>query len=94
MSETTSIEKLAQDEYRGGVSPGAAAREICRMLGATGTAPTLRRLLEDMLADANRASTDRARILQDFADAAPDEAKEAKMASFRRMNRLEAHTKQ
>lgn len=90
------IEVWAKEEYREGVSPGAAARQLCRSLGASGAAPTLKRMLEDMLAAANRASFDRSVILDDFADAAPTAANAARLASFRRINahRVEAETVQ
>lgn len=54
MTADSLIEAWAKEEYRDGVSPGAAARQLCRSLGAGGVAPTLQRLLEDMLADFNR----------------------------------------
>lgn len=85
------LEQIAREQYREGVSAGAAARQICLVLGASGEYPTFTRMLEDMLADANRASADRSRILQAFADAAPEEAHEAKMDSFRRANGLDEH---
>ena len=90
MSDTTPpIERAARDEYREGVSAGAAARQLCRTLGISGQYPTLKRMLEDMLADANRAAADRGRILQAFAEADPEAAATAKTESFRRMNRLD-----
>ncbi len=45
------IEELVQREYREGVSAGAAARQLCRSLDGY---PSLKRLLEDMLADYNQ----------------------------------------
>lgn len=57
------IETWAAEEYREGVSPGAAARQLCRSLGAHGVAPTLKRLLEDMLSTANRASFERSQLI-------------------------------
>lgn len=86
MSENNPIETWAAEEYREGVSPGAAARQLCRSLGANGVAPTLKRLIEDLLADANRASFDRSQILSDFAEADPEAAAEAQLASFARNN--------
>lgn len=83
------LEQIARDEYREGVSPGAAMRQLCRMLGISGEYPTLQRLLEDVLADHNRASHDRNCILTDFAEVDAEAAKEAKMASFRRLNRMD-----
>lgn len=80
------IETWAAEEYRDGVSPGAAARQLCRSLGANGVAPTLKRLLEDMLSNANRRSFDRAMILNDFDEAAPDAAAAARAASDKRIN--------
>lgn len=78
------IERWAKEEYRRGVSAGAAARQLCRSLGAAGVAPTLKRILEDMLADYNRASSDRAQILDAFDEAAPVEASDARQESFER----------
>lgn len=83
------IEQWAQEEYRPGVSPGAAARQLCRLLGCTDVAPTLKRMLEDMLSNANRASFDRSQILSDFREADPEAAAEARKKSFRRINRLD-----
>lgn len=82
------VERLARDEFRDGVSAGAAARQLCRSLGATGTATSLKRMLEDMLADANRASFDRSMIPSAFERVDPVAANEARMESFRRINDL------
>lgn len=79
------IERLAQEEYREGVSAGAAARQLCRCLSHKSH---LRRMLEDMLGEANKSSHDRWRILDAFSQAAPDEADTARMASFRFMNNI------
>jgi hypothetical protein len=80
------IEQLTVEEYRPGVSPGAAARQLCRSLGVYGGAPTLKRLIEDMLDDANRSSHDRNLILSHFADVDPGAAAVAKHDSFLRSN--------
>lgn len=80
------IEKWCQEEYRDGVSPGAAARQLCRTLGCFEEAPTLRRLLEDMLSNANRASFDRSCILSAVDNAAPDDAPRIRRESFVRNN--------
>ena len=89
MTDTVNIvEQWAREEYREGVSAGAAARQLCRLLGISGQFPTLKRMLEDMLADANRANQDRSCILADFDEAAPEAAQEARLASFRRINRM------
>ncbi len=56
------IETWAAEEYREDVSAGAAARQLCRSLGIAGSAPTLRRLLEDLLGEAN----DRAREIREL----------------------------
>ena len=80
------IETWARQEYRDGVSPGAAARELCRTLGAIGCAPTLRRMLEELLADRNRASFDRSCILRAIDVAAPADASRIRMESFKRNN--------
>lgn len=83
---TERIETWAADEYTPGVSAGAAARQLIRSLGCAGAAPTLKRMLEDLLAEANRASHDRHMILSDFEKAAPADAKAAQLASFHRSN--------
>jgi len=80
------VEKWAEDEYRDGVSAGAAARQLCRMLGAIGQYPTLQRILEDMLDNANRASFDRSCILRAIDVAAPEDAQRIRMESFKRNN--------
>lgn len=80
------VEDMAADAYREGVSAGAAARELCRDLGVHGGFPTLRRLLEDLLAEANDAAQDRAQILSDFANSAPESAAQARRDSFQRIN--------
>lgn len=49
----------------------------------------LKRMLEDMLADENRASHDRYMILRAFEDVDPEAALAAQMESFRRINRME-----
>jgi hypothetical protein len=46
-------------------------------------------MLEDMLADANRASHDRYRILRAFEEVDPEAAQQARMASFRFINQME-----
>lgn len=86
MSDENVIEKWARDKYRDGVSPGAAAQQLCRMLGAFGTAPTLQRMLEDMLSDRNRASFDRSCILRAVDVAAPEDAPRIRRESFIRNN--------
>lgn len=86
VAELNVIEQYAREEYREGVSAGAAARQLCRSLGAHGGAPTLRKMLEDMLADYNRANFDRSQILSDFDKAAPAAASAARLASFHRNN--------
>jgi hypothetical protein len=45
------IESWVADEYRTGISAHAAARQLCRRLEDF---PNLKRLIEDLLADANR----------------------------------------
>lgn len=80
------IETWAREEYRPGVSPGAAARQLCRSLGASGAAPTLKRMLEDMLSDANRASFDRSMIIQDFKAFDTEAGLQAELTSFCRIN--------
>lgn len=80
------LEKLVAEEWPDGRSPEAAARELCRSLGVAGIAPTLQRLLTDMIGRANFAAHDRNLILSDFAEAAPDAAQAAKAASFERWN--------
>lgn len=80
------IDAIVKGEYMQSVSAGAAARQVCRCLSPSSP---LKRMLEDMLADANRASHDRYRILQAFKDAAPEAGRAAAMDSFRRVNRLD-----
>ena len=80
------IEKWCQDEYREGVSPGAVARQLCRMLGASNAAPTLQRMLEDMLSEANRRAFDRSQILSAVDVAAPEDAPRIRRESFIRNN--------
>lgn len=80
------LEAFVAREWPEGRSAGAAARELVRALGARGLAPTLQRLLTDLLGQINFASTDRAQILADFANAAPEAARMAKIDSFERWN--------
>jgi hypothetical protein len=47
------IESWVADEYQIGISAHAAARQLCRRLEDF---PNLKRLIEDLLADANRGS--------------------------------------
>lgn len=84
--EKNVIEVWTREEYRAGVSPEAAARQLCRILGCCDEAPTLKRMLEDMLASANDQAADRAAILRAFDEAAPKEAAEARRESFKRNN--------
>jgi hypothetical protein len=80
------IEQWANEEYREGVSPEAAARQLCRSLGVSGEYPTLKRMLEGMLENSNKNDHDRSAILMDFDKAAPAAASEARLESFRRNN--------
>lgn len=73
-------------EWTDDCSAGAAARRVCRVLGIAGKLPTLKRLLEEMLADANRASADRTRILSEFDAAAPAASAAARYHSYARNN--------
>lgn len=50
------IETWAKEEYREGISAHAAARQLCRSLGCYGHAPVLKKMLEDLLAEANKSS--------------------------------------
>lgn len=81
------IEQLCHDEFRDGVSPGAAARQMCRSL-PQGSA--VRRMLEEMLAKANRASFDRSCILRAFEDCDQEAADAARVESFHRINQTGA----
>jgi hypothetical protein len=85
--ETNVIEIWAQLEYRDGISPGAAARQLCAHLGIYGGAPTLERLLEDLLADDSLAAFDRSLILKAFDEADPEAAAQARRDSFARLNK-------
>lgn len=58
MIGTEAIEMWTSQEYREGVSPNAAARQLCRSLGANGQAPSLKGLLEDMIGEANESYLD------------------------------------
>jgi 7-keto-8-aminopelargonate synthetase-like enzyme len=80
------VEQWAKDEYREGVSAGAAARQLCRTLGAVGGYETLQRMIEDMLADRNRASFDRSCILRAVDMAAHEDAPRIRRESFARNN--------
>jgi hypothetical protein len=80
------IEKRSQDEFKDGASAGAAARQICLHLGIHNEAPTLKRLLEELLADANRSSFDRSQILRAFDEVNPDAATASRRESFSRNN--------
>jgi hypothetical protein len=84
--ETPVVEAWAEKEYRPGVSAGAAARQLCRELGCSGNYPVLKRMLEDMLSDANVRAFDRSQILDEFRQAAPEAAAEAQRQSFYRLN--------
>lgn len=86
------IETWTKEEFRPGVSPGAAARQLCRLLGAHGEAPTLKRLLEEMLAAANRASHDRSVIIRAFRDLDETAGHAAEMESFHRINNVSPTT--
>lgn len=57
------VELWAEQEYVDGVSAGAAARQLCRNLSSNGAYPTLKRMLEDMLSEANREAHIRAKLL-------------------------------
>lgn len=50
------VEWWARRAYYAGRSAGAAARDLISDLGSNGCAPTLQRMLVDLLDDANRAS--------------------------------------
>jgi hypothetical protein len=80
------VEQWAEDEYRDGVSPGAAMRQLCRSLGCSGQYPKLKQMMEDVLAGMNRASFDRSCILRAVDVAAPDDAPRIRMESFKRNN--------
>lgn len=54
------VEAWAEKEYGEGISAHAAARQLCRELGCSGHYPTLKRMLEDLLAAANRSSHEHA----------------------------------
>jgi hypothetical protein len=80
------IETWAEDEYRDDVAAGAAMRQLCRLLGCSGQYPKLKEMMEDVLADINRASFDRSCILRAVDVAAPDEAPRIRRESFIRNN--------
>jgi len=80
------IEKWAKEEYTEGASAGAAARQLCLHLGIHDEAPTLKKLLEELLEEANRSSFDRSQIIRAFDEASPDAASAARRESFARNN--------
>lgn len=80
------IEEMTKSEWPEGRSAGAAARELCRALSCNGASPTLQRLLETLLGDANLQSHDRAMILSAFKEADPEAAAAARSESFARLN--------
>lgn len=57
---TPPVETWAVEEYREGVGAHAACRQLIRSLGCAGFYPTLKRMLEDLLSDANRSSHEHA----------------------------------
>lgn len=81
------VSELVEREWRPGVSTGAAARQVCRSLDP-GT--PLRRLLEELLADANRASRERYRILEDASAVYPRFGQFLALRSYRRINGIPA----
>lgn len=83
MTAWDAIEDAARREYRDGVSAGAAARQMVRHLDL---APTMKRMLEDMLADANIAAFDRSCILRAIDVCAPEDAPRIRVESFKRLN--------
>lgn len=80
------VEQWAEDEYREGVSPAAAMRQLCRTLGCSDAYPTLKRMMEDVLAQANRAAFDRSQILSAIDALAPEDAKRIRRESYVRNN--------
>jgi hypothetical protein len=62
------IETWAREEYRDGVSAGAAARQLCRSLGAHGGYPTTRRMLDDLLREANEMAFEIASLKEALRD--------------------------
>jgi hypothetical protein len=86
MDKRPQIEEMIEQESAPGRSPGAVARELCGTLGCLESYPLLKDLLEELLADGNKASFDRSAILADFDAAAPKDAAEARHRSFCRNN--------
>lgn len=80
------IEELVKAEWRDGVSPGAAARQVCRSL--RDGAPVLKALLEELLAQVNLDAHERYLILEEFRAVDGDAGLAAKIRSFRRTNGL------
>jgi hypothetical protein len=56
------VERWVREYYANGIEGGAAARQLCRDLGCSGNFPTLKKMLEEMLADGNRGSHERATL--------------------------------
>lgn len=77
------IETLCEEEFREGVSAGAAARQMCRSLPR---GSKVREMLETMLAEANCRSFDRSVILHDFRELFPVAAQQSELRSFHRIN--------
>ncbi|MBA8797959.1 hypothetical protein FHW77_001641 [Agrobacterium sp. RC10-4-1] len=79
-----SIEQIARDQYREGMSSGALARHVAGILPADSL---VRWMLEDMLGASNFASYDRHMIFLDFEKVSSNDALSSKMRSFHRVNR-------
>src|SRR5882724_3527034 len=61
----SAIDDIAKNEYANGVSPLAAVRQLCRSLGS---APNLKRLLEDTLAEFNMQNFQHTQRREEFRD--------------------------
>lgn len=54
--EENIVEKWTREYHEQGLDGHAAARQLCRDLGCHGHMPHLKRMLETLLADANKVS--------------------------------------
>ncbi|HRQ59794.1 MAG TPA: hypothetical protein PLN31_20460 [Azoarcus taiwanensis] len=78
-----SLEQAVKREWPEGRSAGAAARQLVYYLEP---APTLKKLIEELLAEANRRAFDRSMILRAIDVVAPDDAPRIRRESYIRNN--------
>lgn len=83
MTAKQTFDELVRHEWKKGMSPGAVAREVCRLLDTD--SPT-RKMLEAITSAHNRDGFDRRQILRDFEKVDEQAAKVAQHESFKRQN--------